>query len=56
MAYKDGNRHLVATAAAAASAANVNAMWPGHAAASYDATVRTGMEMFVPAAVVAAMV
>jgi len=55
-AYKDG-KGPIRDAAAAAAARNVAALWPQHAAAAgvYDATLRTGMELFVPAAAAAQM-
>lgn len=55
-AYKDGN--LVPAAALAMSRENAAALWPHLAApaAGYDATLRIGREMFVPAAAVARLV
>lgn len=54
-AYKDDPRGL-ARRVAAAAARNL-ALWPRHAANArhYDATVRTGLELFVPGAVFAAL-
>lgn len=45
-------------AATDAAAENVAALWPAQAAAAgrYDATLRTGLEVFVPAAVVLSLV
>lgn len=56
-AYKDSKRPI-REAAAAAAARNVAALWPAHAreATAYDASVRTGMELFVPAAIVATLI
>lgn len=55
-AYKDGE--LVAADALALARDDVGKLWPGAAkdAAAYDATLRVGREMFVPAPVVAQLV
>lgn len=55
-AYKN-SASAVAQRAAAAAARNVAALWPEQAGAAkaYDQSVRVGMELFVPATVVASL-
>jgi len=56
-AYKDLPRQTVVEAAARASLSNVQSLWPSRAAdaRAYDASLRTGLELFVPATVVATL-